>query len=115
MATASLEGGSDNIIKFKIKCTNSGTATNHNITGLKIHFFTEFANGMCDAYSLLGGDRIRGELDTTNNYNSYVVDETTIPTEISFAGGYHAQKSTEAFVYLHHSLGASTKCRSALR
>ena len=108
-ATATLEGKSDNIIRFKIKFTQGGSPTNHNISGLKIQFFTQLANGMCDTYSLLGGDRIRGKLDATSNDYSYDVDETTVATEISFAGFYHAQKSTEAFVYLHHSLGASTK------
>ena len=108
-ATATLEGGSTNILKFKMKFTNGGNPTDHKITGLKVQFFTQLANGMCDTYSLLGGDRIRGPLDATNNTNSYDINETAVSSEISFAGYYHAQKSTEAFVYLHHSLGASTK------
>lgn len=108
-ATATLEGKSDGRIRFKIKFTNSGTPTNHNITGFKVQFFTHLSQGMSDAYSLLGGDRIRGELDATNNTNSYEIDETTDPTEIKLTSWYYAQRSTEAFVYLHHSLGGSTK------
>lgn len=108
--TATLDGGSDNIIKFKIKFTvgPNKVVTNHGIDGLKIQFFTQTdAEGNnCDTYRLLGGKRIPGRSDSEEN--SYHIDET-VPTEITFQGYFHAQKSTEPFIYLHHSLGASTK------
>lgn len=108
--TATLDGGSDNIIKFKIQFTVGPNKefTNHGIDGLKIQFFTQTdAEGNnCDIYRLLGGKRIPGRSDSEEN--SYHIDET-VPTEITFQGYFHAQKSTEPFIYLHHSLGASTK------
>ena len=57
----------------------------------------------------MGGDRIHGGVDGANNTNSYEVDLTTNTTEIAFESKYHAQRSTESFVYLHHSLGGSSK------
>mgnify|MGYP003143912369 CR=1 FL=1 len=106
--TDTLEGNTDNIIRFKIIFKNGSTPTNHNITGLKIQFFEEFSQQMSDAYSLLGGDRIRGKLDPTNNTNSYDIDESN-PNEITFTSYYHAQRMTDSFVYLHHSLGGSSR------
>jgi hypothetical protein len=65
---------------------------------------------MSDAYSILGGDRVRGLLDAGDNTsNSYNIDETTDPNEVSFTSWYPAMRSSESSVYLHTNLGGSTK------
>jgi hypothetical protein len=108
--TDTVEGNSDNFMRFKYVFKVGGVPTPHSLTGVKLQFVEELEGRMSDAYSVLGGDRVRGVLDAGDNTsNSYNIDETTDPNEVSFTSWYPAMRMSESSVYLHTDLGGSTK------
>ena len=104
-----LEGNSDSFIRFKFIFKNGTSPTPHSLTGVNLQFFEEINGRMSDAYSILGGDRIRGLVDPANNTTSYNIDDTTSANEITFTSWYPAMRASESSVYLHTNLGGSTK------
>jgi hypothetical protein len=116
-STAGVAGTSNNVISFKLEFQdgNNGDApTAHNLTDVKVQFYEKLPDTEddSDVFSLLGGNRIHKNTDTTTN--SITVDSTNDPNAITFTCLYPAQRHTEQFVYLRTNLTSNSLATSSL-
>ena len=112
-AGTNVAGTTNNVISFRVQFKDSGgTLTAHNLTNVKVQFYEKCPNTQVDTdvYSLLGGNRIRYNTDTTTN--SITVTEGT--TSLTFKCLYPAQRHTEHYVYLRSSLTSNNLATSSL-
>ncbi len=107
--TVGINGTSDNIITFDYEIT--GLSATLGVTKL----ITQFPEVEGDAYALLGGNRLRDELDVSTIGASVTVTETGVSPDIVFTASfrmfYGAQRNTTSNIYLRTSLntmGAET-------
>ena len=115
VASAGVAGTSNNVISFKLEFQDANDAgVPHNLTSALVHFYekvpTSSGTKDSDVFSLLGGNRIHDNTDTTTNSIT-----TTINTnDIVFTCLYPAQRHTEQFVYLRTNLTSNSLATSSL-
>lgn len=110
---AGVAGTSNNVISFKLEFQNNNdTPVAHKLTDVKVQFYEKLPTTEADSdvFSLLGGNRIHRNTDTTTN--SITVDVST--NTITFTGLYPAQRHTEQFVYLRTNLTSNSLATSSL-
>ena len=107
--TTGINGTTDNIISFDYTITN--LAASLGVTKL----IAQFPEVEGDAYALLGGNRLRDELDVDTIGASVTVTETGTAPNLTFTAAfrmfYGAQRNTTSNIYLRTSLntkGAET-------
>lgn len=100
-ATTSINGTTDNIIRFSITTQNGGIDVAHGLT----RFLIQFEEEEGDIFALLGGNRLYEDSEVLS---SILVDLTSANV-IHFKCLYPAQRSTTSHIYLRTSLttGAS--------
>jgi len=113
VASAGVAGTSNNVISFKLvfKDTNDDP-TAHGLTDVKVQFYEKLpnTNDDSDVFSLLGGNRIHKNNDTTTNS----ITVTLGANDITFTCLYPAQRHTEQFVYLRTNLTSNSLATSSL-
>jgi len=113
VASAGIAGTSPNVISFKLifKDTND-TPTAHGVSNVKVQFYEKLptTNDDSDVFSLLGGNRIHDNTDTTTNSITVAVGTN----DITFTCLYPAQRHTEQFVYLRTNLTSNSLATSSL-
>lgn len=118
-STAGVAGTSDNVISFTLEFRDNGqNLVNHNLNDILVQFYEKvpvFSNNVVvdkdsDIFSLLGGNRIHDNTDTTTN--SITVTQTN--KTITFTCLYPAQRHTEQFVYLRTNLASNSLATSSL-
>ena len=82
----------DNIIKFKL---------DHDY-GAPFEVYIQMYSEMSDSFAILGGDRIEGDVPTTNatQTTNRSVQSSATSTQVTVTCFYPAQLSTEPFVYI---------------
>ena len=102
------------IISFKLNFAASGHGLNAG--DVKVQFYEKYGDVDSDIYSLLGGNRIRGEYSATDATSpSSITVDVTSTTELTFTCLYPAQKYTEQFVYLRSNLPSNNLETTSLR
>ena len=92
-------GTSNNVISFKVEFLDTnGDPVAHDLTSALVQFYeTDLKYDTdSDIYSLLGGNRIHDNADTTTNSITTTIDTNSI----TFTGLYPAQRHTEQYVYV---------------
>lgn len=115
IASAGIAGTSNNVISFKLEFQDAtDTPVAHNLTDVKVQFYEKLptTDDDSDVFSLLGGNRIHDNTDTTTNSINVAIN--TSGTTIKFTCLYPAQRHTEQFVYLRTNLTSNSLATSSL-
>ena len=112
-SSAGVAGTSNNVISFKLEFQNAADApVAHDLTDVKVQFYEKLpiTETDSDVFSLLGGNRIHDNTDTTTNSINVAISAN----DITFTGLYPAQRHTEQFVYLRTNLTSNSLATSSL-
>ena len=100
-STDDAAGTSDFIISFEFEFRNAGVKTPHGLGTIHIQLYETHGGRSNDAYSLLGGQRIREDGQTpTSDADSMEVKSEDSNQALKIMGFYPAQRFTESFVYV---------------
>lgn len=112
-STAGIAGTSNNVISFKLEFRDAqGDLTTHGLNDVKVQFYETLptTNDDSDVFSLLGGNRINDNTDSTTNSINVAIGTN----DITFTCLYPAQRHTEQFVYLRTNLTSNSLATSSL-